>query len=345
MDYSIDQSTDYSNRKLYNYLTGVDLPSFVKEAGIEDVVAGKLTPKTAFADPLNRLFPINTKARVYVSNAYFVNSIDDLKTKFGGAYLQKVATEIDRAADLFMISETLSEYNKIAYDRLTDEYEEKGIACKIASDEIELFSIKTAADVSRCANHFVNTIQKYPFEWRRNISEQFIKAAEQFDLDELPDLVLKYAGQYYPNIVEVKQELARRMTKLSATNQQRYRDLIEDVDNIYSKDEFFKLAEICHYIEKNAGLYDKSHYRKILGDPVDKIFTLHLSKVAELLDTIEMGGEKFAADDLKAIPADVYHKAFGFETSAKEAEFADIAPTLPRSDVSLFKQLSGIKPI
>jgi hypothetical protein len=343
MNYSIDQSSDYSHKELYQYLSGVNLPQYVKEASLDDV--SRQMTKTACADKQYDLFPVHTKAAAYVSNAFFVNKVDSLRELRGDNYINKVAYALGDAAILWGIQDDIKAYNKVALSRLEGEYEDRSVTFKIAEDDLELFSIKTASDVTREANNFVSNINKYPFEWRRNIASKFVKVAEALGLDELPDLVLKYAGQYYPDAVGVKAELARRMTKLSADNKTRYQSLISDVENISSKEEFFKLAECLHYIEKNAGLYDKPQYRKVLGDVVDKVFTLHFDKVAELCDVVEMGGEKFASADLDKVAEDIFEQAFGFKISTKEAEFKDIAPTLPRSDVELFKLLSGVKPI
>lgn len=345
MSYKIDQSHDDSHRELYTYLTGINLPSYVKEASLEEICPSAITPKTAYADSLNKWFPVNTKSRVYVSNAFFVNKLAALQDKFGKQYTTKVAAQIKRAAELFNITEELEEYNKTAEQAFSQDYKEYDITVKIAETDTSLFMIKTASDVTRCAKEFTNTIHKYPFEWRRSICEQFVKAAEELGIDELPDLVLKYAGQYYPDIVNVKDELTRRAHKLPFDKKARYNELKDDVANITDKDDFFKVAEICYFTEKNAGLYDKAQYRTILGDPVDKIFTLHATKVAELLDTVEMGGEIFASSDLKKVSADVYHQAFGFELDPNSKEAEDILPTLPKSDVCVFKELSGIRPL
>ena len=345
----IDQSKDYSNKELYQYLSGVNIPNFVKEAAIADLKHAGVLTKTAFADQENRLFPINSKAKTYVSNAFFVNKKAELEKLRGKAHVEKTAEMLKIAARIHGIESEVAEYNKIAEARLNAAPKDKSIVFKIKTadsvSEIDLFTVKTAGDVTRQAEGFIQNISRYPFEWRRGISEQFVKAAESFGLDELPDLILKYAGQFYPDLNHVKQELARRMTKLSEENKARYQQLIDVVGGTSSKEEFFKLAECVYYTEKNAGLYDKNYYGKILGDPVDQIFTLHFSKVASDTDVIEMGGEKFAAADLAGVPADIYHQAFGFELDPKSAEAKDILPTMPKADVALFKQLSGISSI
>ena len=97
--------------------------------------------------------------------------------------------------------------------------------------------------------------------------------------------------------------------------------------------------------EKKAGLYDKPYNKKILGDPVNRFFTLSLDKVASLLDTITMAGERYAVSDLEKVSGDIFEKAFGFEIDPKTADAKDVLPTMPKSDVDLFKKLSGIKPI
>lgn len=345
----IDQSKDYSNKELYQYLSGVNIPNFVKEAAIADLKHAGVLTKTAFADQENRLFPINSKAKTYISNAFFVNKRAELEKVQGTAHVEKIAEMLKAASRIHDIEKEIEEYNKIAEERINATPKDRSIVFKIKTaglvNEINLFTVKTASDVAHQAGKFVENINRFPFEWRRGIADQFVKAAEAFEIDELPDLILKYAGQFYPDLNHVKQELARRMTKLSSEGRTRYEQLIADVDNTSSKEEFFKLAECVYYTEKNAGLYDKAYYSKILGDPVDQIFTLHFSKVAADTDVIEMGGEKFAAADLASVPADIYHQAFGFELDPKSAEAKDILPTMPKADVALFKQLSGLSSI
>lgn len=346
---SIDQNQDYSKKELYKFVSGKQIPEFVKQAGLEEVDLDRTDSaisKSAFADAGGRYFPINSKLRTYVSTVYFINKSAELKQLKGKAYIEKIASALDKAATIFGIQKEVEQYAlDWLCEKVAQETEDSSIVLKVANNEFNLFTIKTADDCVNKANAFAKEINKYPYQWRRDIATQFVKVAEKYSLEELPDLVLKYAGHYYPDITAVKTELERRLTKLSEENKDRYKQLITDLKNFSSKEDFFKLADICYYTEKNAGLYDKPYYRKVLGDPVDKIFSLHLDKVAELLDVINMGGEKFAAEDLKGIPADIYEKSFGFELDPKSAEAFDILPTMPKSDVALFKKLSGVRPI
>lgn len=344
MEYTIDQQTDYSNKELYNFLAGHDLPEYVKTAELDSVFVGKIE-KTAFADDLGRKFPVNSKANIYISNAFLINKQADLRKAKGDFYIDRLAVKLYKSAAVLNILDDLVTYNKLANDRLNADFADKTIKVKIAGDEVDLFSIKTAEQLIDGANNFVRDIDKFPYAWRRPISEQFVKAAEELEVNELPDIIAKYAGLYYPDIVQVKEEIERRSLKLAGEDKENYTKIAADIDNAGSKEEFFKLAEYCYETEKRAGLYNVPYNKKVLGDPVNRFFTLSLDKVAELLDTVTMDGERYATSDLAKVSADIYEKAFGFEIDPKTAEAKDVLPTMPKADVALFKQLSGVKPI
>ena len=344
MEYSIDQNTDYSSRELYSYLSGVNLPEFVKEAEL-DSVRVPISDKIAFADNIGKKFPINSKSNVYISNAFLQSKKAEIADLKGDIYVTRVEDAINKAAELLGISEELQDFNKIAEERELMDHVDHTVTVKLANEEVPLFNIKTAAQLIQGASDFVRDLNKFPFEWRRGISEQFVKAAEALNVNELPDLILKYAGQYFPDVVHIREELKHRATKLAGEDKENYLKLAEDVSNVESLEEIFKLAEFCHFIEKKAGIYENKYTKKIIKDPVDSFFTLTAEKVASLLDTVTMAGMKFAMDDLRKVPNEVYEQAFGFDLDVKTAEARDILPTMPKEDVGLFMELSGVKPI
>lgn len=344
MQYSIDQQTDYSSRELYGYLSGVNIPDFVKEAELSSTKIPE-NVKVGFADAGGRKFPINSKSNIYISHAFLQSKRAEIAELKGDYYVRMVDAHIAKAAEALDILGDLVEFNKIAEARESLEPEDLSISVKLAENEVTLFNIKTAAQLHDSANDFVNDLKKFPYGWRRGISQQFVKAAEALGVDELPDIIVKYAGQYFPNVVQIQEELLRRSTKLAGEDKENYIKLAEDVANTNTIEEIFKLAEFCYLTESRNGLYENKYTRKIIGDPVDSFFTLSSEKVASLLDTVSMGGETFAMDDLRKISSDVYEKAFGFELDPKTAEAKDVLATMPRADVYLFKQLSGVEAI
>lgn len=344
MELSIDQQQDYSNKELYTFLSGFPVPEYVKTAELTSVRPEGLE-KEAFADDVGKKFPLDTKANVFLSNAFLLHKKAALTKLKGKHYINKVEDRINKAASALGMQVDVAVYNAAVTDKLAADYEDLTISVKLGSDEVDLFSIKTAAHLIDGASNFTKDLEKFPYNWRRPIAEQFVKAAETLGVTDLPETILKYAGLYYPDIVNVKEEILRRATKLGEADRANYEKIAEDISNASSKDEFFDLAEFCYLTEKKAGLYDKPYNKKILGDPVNRFFTLSLDKVASLLDTITMAGERYAVSDLEKVSGDIFEKAFGFEIDPKTADAKDVLPTMPKSDVDLFKKLSGIKPI
>jgi hypothetical protein len=111
--------------------------------------------------------------------------------------------------------------------------------------------------------------------------------------------------------------------------------------------EVMKVAEVLYNIENMEGLYDNVKVAQILGDPVDCIFTEQITKVASDLSYVEVHGDKYKLDDLTKISKDHYEEAFGdcgIDPSSPE-KIADILPTMPRSDVKLLEEITGLRPI
>jgi hypothetical protein len=347
MTHSIDQNQDTSRKEIYSYLQGINIPNFVKEASFEEAelpVASGVT-KTAYADE-TCYFPINSKLRTFISSVFFINKHASIAKIKGKGYVEKVARNLEKAASIFGIQKEISNYGiAMITKKAALETETQVITANLGSDTVELFKISSAQDLQNKAAEFVGKINNFPFAWRRGVASQFLKAAEYFEAEELPDLVLKYAGQYFPDSGAVEAELRRRMERLPANEKQAYSALLTDLPNMESKEDFFKLASVCNHIEKKAGLYEDPKKAKLLGDPVDKFFSLHLDKVAEMLDTVKICGEQFHVDELQKVSNDIYEKAFGFEKPASAEELRDVLPTVPLSDFALFKQLSKISSI
>jgi hypothetical protein len=348
MKLSLDQTTDFSDRETYTLLQGVQLPEFVKSGELEDPDEYRMLSKEAFADQYNKAFPINSKPNIYISNAHFVNKRAELCKRWGKNYTDVVHERIIKAAEIFDIQEDLKNYDKLAEQKNAQDYKQEYLySTTIEGAELDLFPVKTAADFSQAADYFSKHVERYPFNWRRPIAEVFVKRASDFSTEVLPDILCKYAGLCYPHKEKVKDELNRRMAKISSDiNKKKYAELIESIDKLSSKEEYFKLAEDALVLETTEGLWDKPKQASVLGDIVDHIFTLSIDKVAELLDVVEMAGHRYQMQDLQKISADIYKEAFGVDLNPKEAaQLRDVLPTMPLSDVSLFRELSGVKPI
>lgn len=351
MKIAFDQQTDYSGKQLFSMLAGVELPEYVKTAELEDGFEIRQLPKTAFADQDRMIYPINTPARVYVSNAHFVNKKADISKLYGEDYASQLENNIKQAAEIFDISEDIDNYNRELNVKTASEYEEQYMVdfeVPGMGASVQLFPVKTAADLSESADTFVKNINNFPFEVRIKAAENFVKAAGVLGVDDMPELIMKYAGLYYPDLTNLDHELWRRSTKLANEDHREiYNKIREDLSNMTSISEVMKIAETCFNIENMEGLYENVKVAQLLGDAVDMIFTEPVTKVASDLSYVEVHGDKYKLEDLTKISKDKYEEAFGDcgIDPADPEKIAEILPTMPRSDVKLLEEITGLRPI
>jgi hypothetical protein len=296
------------------------------------------------------IYPINTPSRVFVSNAYFINKKADIEKIYGEDYSSQLENNIKEAAEIFGISEDLQNYASFLNIKVAADYTENYMVdfSLEGMSPVQLYPVKTAQDLSESAESFTKNIHNFPFEIRVKSAENFVKAAEHLGVDELPDLLMKYAGMYYPDLSSLKNELWRRSTKLASEEHKNiYVKISEDLVNMTSIAEVMKVAELCHNIENMEGLYDNVKIAQLLGDPVDMIFTQQITKVASDLSFVEVHGDKYKLEDLTKISKDKYEEAFGDcgIDPADPEKIAEILPTMPRSDVKLLEEITGLRPI
>jgi len=348
--YNFDASTDYSGKEMHRMFRDVELPEYVKTAEVDDSSELRKLPKAAFADPDRMIYPINTPARVYTSNAYFINKKADISKLYGESYSSQLESAIEKAADIFEITEDIRDYNSSLNIKQASDYEEQHMVDFHVDGmaSVQLYPVKTAADLVSSAESFTRNINNFPFNVRVDSAENFVKAAEDLGVDELPDLLMKYAGMYYPDLANLKHELWRRSTKLaSEEHKESYNKIANDLENMTSVEEVLKVAEVCFNIENMEGLYDKPKIAQILGDPVDCIFTEQIEKIASDLNYVEVHGDKYKLTDLTKISKDHYEEAFGDSgiDPADPEKIAEILPTMPRSDVKLLEEITGLRPM
>ena len=346
MKTSFDHTTDYSFRELHKFLKKAEaVPDYVKEASETKDFQG--LPKEAFADQGNRAFPKNTKADVYLSYIHFLNKKAALKEKYNDFYVTEVEGKLNKAAALFGITEDLANYTASYIKKEASDYTEKAVFEKELEDgqTVSLFNFKTAADLKQAADQFARDFKKLPFDWRFDISKSFVKHAQELELEELPDIICKYAGMFYVDTGHVKTELTRRgMRNPNEQFKENYTKLAEQVDECDSIEDFMKIACTCYYMEKLQGIHDNYKTASVLGDPVDQIFSVSIEKIASDLNVIKLGNAFYRINDLQEVDPEIYKQAFGADLDPKDAEsLMEVLPTMPLSDISLFKELSGIR--
>ena len=345
MKYSLDFTDDYSFKELHSFLDTSIIPDFVKSAECLTKTAAQDLPDESFADKYHRAFPINSAPDVYVSNAYFMNKRAELTKLWGKNYIEEVGGRIVKAAELFDIYEDVSKYNRNLDAKQAEDYPEKTlVSFDIGGNNYELFPYKTAEDIQYQAEHFAKNLNNYPFSWRPTIASEFVKQAAELGVSELPDIICKYGGMFLPDHREFQETLARRMRKLGEQYQTQYKECITKAGEFSSREEAFNICAEAYKIEKSAGVYDKPLVYREMGDIIDRTMVLSLSKVAEFLSVVKMDNDCYKIADLQKVDKDIYKQAFGCDIDpSKTAELQEVLPTMPASDVALFRELSGIK--
>jgi hypothetical protein len=330
-------------------LHGTALPDFVKQAEAMTKEASASLPSEAFADRYHRAFPIDSAPNVYVSNAFFINKKAALEELWGKNFITEVEERIKKASEIFGIQEDITRYNSELNVKEATDYSEDFVASfNVGGQSYELFPFKTAADLLKQAEQFNKNLKNYPFGWRKTIAENFVKKAEELGVSELPDTLCKYAGLFYPDTRLFETELKRRINKIANEEaKKRYEDCLSKVASATSRDDYYNVCAEAYNIEKNAGVYDKPAVFQQLGDIVDKTFTLSVYKVAEeLQNVVHMAGDVFSIPELQKISKDIYKEAFGVDIDPMDTgTLRDTLPTMPLSDVALFKELSGVRPL
>lgn len=349
----LDQTADTSHLQLYKILTGVSVPDYVKEASVDNEEDMQLLEKEAFADEERRVFPLNSPARVYLSSAFLREKQAMLSAKYSKGYVDALQQKLATAAEVFGITQDLEAYNQAAEKRASFDYPEVFIATiedpALSEEPISLFPVKTAEAFKTAAETFAAKMKNFPFAWRHQIADGFVEKASMFGVNDLPDIVCKYAEMFFPNALsDIEGEIRRRAAKHSNPEKQAAMNALADtVDTITpSVQDVMKLAEQVDELEQSSGILKTSKMSQLLPDPVDVFFTISPEKAAEILNVVEMGGEKFAMKDLQKVSADKYKEAFGADLDpADEAKLAEVLPTMPLSDVALFKELTSISPV
>lgn len=176
----MDQVTDRNKALLFRLNTLVPFPDFVKEATETTQAAADELESLAFADRQNRLFPIHTPADTWLSREYFDKFAKDEMDLTQAALIRE---NLDIACSFWNIPEQPVELlQKAAEDEGTlISYNLKGETQATARVRNQEDMDKVAVDLSE--NH-----RRYPWEMRRDVARQLLKAGYSREGQPMADL-------------------------------------------------------------------------------------------------------------------------------------------------------------
>lgn len=271
----------------------------------------------AFADRVNRKFPIDDPGQAALSRYYMEKQ---------AGVSEEAHRNCATALKVFGIELELVEKTAAAPDD-TDDYLLPGI---------KRFRVKTAADVTLAAEAIQRNQRRMGIDSRAQASFNLVKKAVAHNV-KLPPQILKFAGVTTCNTRKLRDWVeARTMMTADPNIHLAYTKLAEEVHHlppvVSDRVELIKVAATLAELDEAAGL--GQYYDRTLLDPLSTVF--NTEKVGG--EMLELAGQPMSLDELVEIPADVYRDVFGDDLAGEFVDEADniipeqlkiILPTVP----------------
>lgn len=212
----MDFTKDQNPTSLYEVgiKAGDSLPNYVKEATIlqeEDLVS---LHDCAFADPINRLHPLHTKAAAYMSAVYLAGEGKTDSKEFAAvkeaAALFDIEEDIDAALALLPQTEKTAGAHELASEKyaLSFQLEEE--------DTWKAYAINNEVDVTKAATDAVRdwNDEHIPTDWFFHAARNIVKRANELNIsrDEIPEKIWRFGEERIVNFDNVDYAIGERNT-------------------------------------------------------------------------------------------------------------------------------------
>jgi len=313
----IDQFSDPSflhlNRLIHRY---PQVEEHIKSAKI-DIEENEKRADTAFADRINRKFPIDDPGQAALSRVYM--------EKQAGVTADVVDT-CDKALKLYGVQLDLTEREKTAQDDSAD----------FLLPDIRRLRVKTAEDITPAAEFIQRNYKNMDIDSRARASTNLVKKAVEYNV-KLPMQILKFAGATMCDTNILRDWVLARTERTTDPNIHfGYNKIAEEARHfprfVSDREELIKVAAAIAELDEAAGL--GQFYDRTLLDPLSTVF--NTSKVADEL--ISVAGQPVSLDKLLAVDVDTYRDLLGDDLANEfigpdgeidAEEFKTIWPTVP----------------
>jgi hypothetical protein len=334
------------------------MPDFVESAPIakqQEIVA---LPNEVFADPVNRKFPLHTKAATWLAQAYFSHDRHLYTTQQAST----IQAKIEKAAKYWSIDE----FTKQARDgvetsmaRTPPDLSDEDYALVVEQDgrKNPMLPIHNAESVKAAAATLYNMRSKCPYEWRLLAARKILHKAAQLKVgldNDLSSYMTKAAGLGSTFPAHAAETLANRVlmipdsqkdVKVAAAKLVR---AVNKMNGLPSAEQLVKLATIVDRLDREQG-FTKYYDEAGLETPEEIFFALTREKAAQIRDSycILSTGTVVPFEALQSAPLAKIASTLGFLNRVQSdnsldvnvEKFAKIAATLPRDDAEMLTRL------
>ena len=308
----MDSTTDNSFRTLWGIVKTAGTPDYIANGALVDEKDAAALPDTAFADRVNRRFPITDRANTWASAGYFAKTASDCG--YSDRQKETVMAMIKRAAGIYGIANDvddmlgkLSAKNEQVEKKAADDL---SCYCDPKHRGYPVFD-KEGAEMANA--FFTKNAYKYGHERRREIAKNIMKKSAEFGV-KAADQVRMSAGDGFPNrevlaehLMFRANELLQRGTYKMASELCKFAKEIcicSDEDLFSNRDGLFNAIGGMDEVTGLDDLYDRK-----FAAPEELVFDIPISSMKEVVeDAVPMGGDTFSAKALSELPRSLFEK-------------------------------------
>ena len=301
----IDQNNDTTFSKLREVLK--DFPQikpYIKTASVGEEVRSSLNT-AAFADRVNRRFPVNSAADTILSKAYAIKVAN---------LADGVMDEIDTALEMYNVDTNLFTRSKVAQAKSAPNY--------LLEDQ-KKWDLQKNTSIKLAEQALFRNKNKLAPKTLSTASLKLIKEARARG-EEVSTSTLKYAGLVQCDAKSTRDWLEARAHKATNANISnaftKLSSVMANVDNSVSRDDLIKVSSAISKLDKLAGF--TKYYGRNLPDPVETVFN---TKTA-MQPTLSLGGKDIPLEKLMSVSPESYGDILGSDIVDEITEGGEIAP-------------------
>jgi hypothetical protein len=355
---AVDYCADTNHQRLHKLSRLMKLPDFVETAPTIEQSDVAALPPEVFADPVNRKFPLHTKAATWLAQAYFSHD----RHLYPTPQANVVQDKIDKAAQYWGIEGFTKQARgevETFMSEVPPDLKETDYALIIEQDgrKVPMLPIHTAENVKAAAATLYNMRSKCPYEWRLIGSRKILHKAAELSVEfenGLGEYLTKAAGlgSVFPEYAA--EHLAHRMMMIPDSQKEtkvataKLAKAVSNMPGLPGAQQLVKLAAIVDRIDREQG-FTKYYDEAGLETPEEIFFALTQEKAASIRNSYLMltTGSTVPFEALHNAPLAKIASTMGFLDRVQDdasldvsiSKFAKIASTLPRDDAALLERL------
>jgi len=317
------------------------LPDFTKSASILDRSEQGELGRTAFADQINRRFPVHTPEHTLISAGYFFKqSCHETEPRVVRDRLAKAAYAHEVETEFLGIARQLASGDRVPLEKRAESYnllvERHGkLHGKFFTPNIPMLKEAEA--------HFVGNYRKYPITWRVETCQNLIKQAQRMGVNEMHPVIHAYAGDNVCHSQKAAEEIAKRGYFVKDAQQAKlYLRLAQVIQGEMKTPEMLeKVANSLDLMDRLNGM--DRHYGSAFEDPYKTVYNMTVKAAEASIDVMDILGHQYTLDELQGVGPELYKTALGdgFLSAisasgqlSKEA-MKSVIPTLPRDEKAI----------